>query len=307
MPNTHHWKSTSSTSFTTAGNWSDGNAPGNGDTLIFNSLGTANVETDLSTALTTVTVIVEQSYQGRIGTLSSAGVAAYLVLDGGTLIVGQNTGGSSSGQGSPLVLVDFGSTTATATIYDSASTSYNAYYPPIMVKGSSLNLVQYGGKVGIAPLTAETATLVTGKLSKGANPGIGANLYLGRGTTVTAMNAGTGTILNRSSNTTVTTVLSGDSSYTYDGSGAHTTLTVNTGAKAIYSGTGTVTTLNLNGTFDRTKDGRALTLTTTNLYRGANFLLDNGVGTSTTRSTVNLVQCAIQELGALTLPAGEKL
>lgn len=303
---TKYWISTSSTSFNTAANWSDTAAPGNNDTLVFNHLGTANCTTNLSTILTGVTVIVEKSYTGQIGVLSGA-TATYLVLDGGTLNVGQTTGGTSSGSGSPLVMVNFGSTAGTVNLYDSASTSSTSYYPPVIVKGTSLTWNQFGGSAGVAVLPGETATLTAAKILKGYNPTVSPSLYLGTGVTTTALNAALGNIVNRSAQTQTAVTLSGTAQYLYDGTGAHTTLTTEIGSTAIYSGTGTITTLNNGGTFDREKDPRALTITNTNLYRGCALLLNNGVASSTTRTNaVAFVRCAIQDIRA-TMPAGERL
>lgn len=302
---TKYWISTSSTSFNTAANWSDTAAPANGDTLVFNSLGTASCTTNLSTSLTTITLIVEKSYTGNIGVLSGA-TATYLVLDGGTLYAEQTTG-QGGPTGSPLIMVNFGSTAAVANIYDSSSTSASTYYPPIILKGTSLTVNQFGGSAAIAPFPGETSTLTAAKIAKGVSPSVQPNLFLGAGVTTTLLTATTGTILNRAGQTQTAVTLSGDAKYTYDGTGAHTTLTTNAGSYCTYAGTGTITTLNNSGTFDREKDTRALTITNTNLYAGCSFLLNNGVASSTTRTNaVAFVACGIQDINA-TMPPGERL
>lgn len=303
---TKHWISTSSTSFTTAANWSDGNAPANSDVLVFNHLGTASCTTDLGTALTGLVIYVEKTYTGNIGVLSGS-TATYLVIDGGTLHLQQNTG-QGGPSGSPLIMINTGSTAAVANVYDSSSTSSSSYYPPIILKGTSLTVNQFGGSMAVAPLPGETATLTALKITKGVSPQVAASTYLGAGVTTTLMTASTGTIINRAGQTQTAVTLSGDARYTYDGTGAHTTLSVNKGAVATYAGTGTITTLNLfGGTFDREKDTRALTITNTNLYDGCSILLNNGVASSTTRTNaVAFVGCAIQNVSA-TMPAGERL
>jgi hypothetical protein len=303
---TTYWISTSSTSFSTNANWSSGTAPANGDTFVFNGLGTASVLTDLGTVLTGTTMIVEKSYAGSIGVLSGA-TATYLVLDGGTAHFEQGSG-QGSGPGSPLLMVNYGSTAAVVNIYDSASTSSTTYYPPILIKGSSLTVNHSGGTAGVAQLPGETATLTALKMLKGVNPSVTPSMYLGTGVTTTLLTAALGTVLNRSNQTQTTVTLSGTAQYNYDGTGAHTTLNVNKGSSAIYSGTGTITTLNLyGGTFDREKDPRALTITNTNLYNGCAILLNNGVASSTTRTNpVAFVGCGIQDIRATT-PSGERL
>ncbi len=299
---TKFWISTSSTSFNTAANWSDAAAPVNNDTLVFNALGTANVETNLSTVLTGITIIKEKSYVGQIGVLTAT-AQTYLVLDGGTAYLENTTGGD--GSGSPLLMLNFGTTAATVFTYDSASTATNSNYPPIILKGTVLTVHQSGGIVGVGVLPGEAAT-GTFRLVNGQSA-IRPELFLGSNVTTTALTANFGTVRSRVNNTVTAATLDGDQTqYIYDGTGAHTTLTVGEGSTAIYAGTGTITTLNLTGTFDRTRDGRALTITTTNLYDNAAFLLDNGVSASTTRSTVNLIQCGMQDISVST-PSGEKL
>jgi hypothetical protein len=299
-----YWISTSSTSFNTAANWSDGNAPANSDTLVFNHLGTASVLTNLGTILTGVILIKEKTYTGSIGVLTGA-TATYLVLDGGTLIAEQNTG-SSRGSGSPLLMVNFGSTAAVATIYDSASTSSTTYYPPILIKGTSLTVNHLGGKVGIAALTGETATTTAVKVSQGDNPSVSPSLYLGKGTTVTALTAKAGTILSRSDQTTASAIIDGTAQYSYEGTGAHTLLSVWGNSTAKYNGTGAVATLNQSGTVSRV-DTRAVTFGSTayNIYKGAKILLNNGAAASTTRSNKTFIACGIQDL-TIELPVGEQ-
>ncbi len=178
-----------------------------------------------------------------------------------------------------LILLNFGSTAATVTVYDSSSTGANAYYPPILIKGTTLTLNQNGGSVGVAALPGETAGIVA-KVAQ-SNAGVAPNLVLGSGTTVTSLNQNYGNVMSMSANTTVTTVLSGSATYTYTGTGAHTTLTVNAGATCFYSGTGTATTTTVYGTLNCSRDPRAKTFTTMYVY-SENVVLNNGVPGSIT-------------------------
>jgi hypothetical protein len=300
---TKYWISTSSTSFNTAANWSDNVAPANGDTLIFNYLGTASVLTNLSTVLTTVTIIKEKSYVGSIGSISGA-TWTYLVLDGGTLYYEQTTG-QGSASGSPLCMINFGGTAAVANVYDSASQSSTIYFPPLLLKGTSLTVHQSGGSLGVAPEPGSTSTLTAMRIIKGQGA-IPPKLYLGQGVTTTALTAETGTITSRSDQTQTAATIDGDAVYDWLGTGAHTTLTVGEGGKVRHRGTGTITTLNVVGEFDRTAETRALTVTNTNIYEGAKILLDNGVSASVTRTNAPVfVQCAIQDV-TISMPLGER-
>jgi hypothetical protein len=300
---TKYWISTSSTSFTGASNWSPSGAPGSGDTLVFNAFGTANVETDLSTSLTGVTLIVEKSYTGRIGVrAATGGTTTYLVLDGGTLICGRGTGGTSSGTGSPLVMVNFGSTAATAYIYDSASTGAVATLPAVLLLGSNLTVHHSGGRLGVAAIPGETATLTY--RCGGQFGGVAPSAYFGSGVTISDLDMQAGTVVS-ASNQTVTSATVGGGSYTHQGSGAHTTLITTGTGTVYYDGTGTITTLTNGGVFDRSRGTSALTITTSNLYAGCTYNLDNGLAGSITRTNINLYG-KLQDMN-ISLPYGEKL
>ncbi len=307
-----YWIAQTAGSWATGSNWSAGSTPSNGDTCVFNGQGLGDVNAGLSTSLTTTTLIVEKTYTGKIGTWSVA-TQTYLVLDGGTAYISQQTG-QGSPSGSPQIMINYGSTAAVVNVYDSSTTSSTTYFAPIVVKGTSLTLNQYGGSVAVAPLQGETATLTAAKIAAvtgtGA-PSVAPSLYLGAGVTTTLLTANAGTIYNRSGQTQTTVTLgdtaNGGPTYIYDGTGAHTTVSVAAGANCIYSGTGTITTLNNSGTFDRTRDTRALTITNTNLYLGCSILLDNGVASSTTRTNpVAFVQCGAGDITVST-PEGERL
>ena len=273
------WVSTSSTSFSTAANWSDNAAPANGDTLIFSHLGTASVETDLGSTLTTITLIKEKSYTGRIGVLTSA-AQTYLTFDGGVVHLEQPPV-QGSPTGSPLVMIANTSTTAmTVNVYDSSSTSYSQNYPPILLKGTDITVNVTGGKVGVAALPGETST-GTFKTTRGAGSEA-PFLFLGSGSTVTALSANAGTVVSRSGNTCASAAISGGATYQYDGTGAHTAITVGGGSTVIYNGTGTITDIDCSGTFDGSRDTRAKTVTDSIFRSGSRLNIDNGVAGSFT-------------------------
>lgn len=298
---TTYWTATSDGDFTDNANWS-GDAPGNNDIAIFNHLGTANVNENLGTSLTGVTLIVEKSYTGQIGSISG-GTWTYLVLDGGTLIYHRPVGfGSPSG--CPLCLVGFGSTAAVVNIYDSASSSSATYYPPLIVKGTSLTVNHSGGYAAIGAEPGVASTLTACNVVKGTGS-IQPNLFIGDTVTTTALTASAGTINSQTTATQTAVTVAGSATYNWQGSGAHTTMNVGAGGVVNHMGTGTITTLNLAGTFDRTKDTRALTLSTTNLSKGARWLLDNGKSGSVTRSAWNLIDCSLADV-EITLPYEEK-
>jgi hypothetical protein len=270
---TKFWISTSSTSFSTAANWSDGNAPGNNDTLIFNGIGTANCSTDLSSVLTGVTVIVEPGYSGYIGLVSGA-TANYLVLDGGTLKMPKTGGASSNANaGSQRVMIAFGSTAATVYVEATNPIGAESYYPPVMVKGTAVTATVLGGNTGFAVRPGDVATLASLRVAK--QSGTSPYAYLGAGVTLTDAVLEAGRILSKADNT-ATTIRVGGAEYEYTGTGAHTTLHLDAG-KVIYSGTGTLTTANVRGYLDLSQDPRAKTITTASTWRGSTINADNGV------------------------------
>ncbi len=300
---TKYWLGTT-TSFSTAGNWSDGIAPANGDTLIFNGLAAGSCTTNLSTVLTTITLIVEKSFTYNIGVLSAT-AATYLVIDGGTLHVGQNTG-QGSPSGSSLVMVNFGSTAGVVYSYDSASTGSSLYYPPTIVKGTGITLYQTGGSVGVAPLTGETATLTAGTITKGTGS-VSPTLCLGIGCTQTALTAKAGSIYTRTGATAAATTLSGDAIYTAEGTGAHTAITADGNARVLYGGTGTIGTLTLSGEFNNESYAQSFTITDRVFRKGGRYFIDNGRSASVTQTNAySLSGCALQDL-TLRLPVGKSL
>lgn len=280
-------------------------APANNDTIFFDSrAGSTAITTNTNTGLTNTVLYVEQSFAGKIGDYTAAYTAAgsRVAIGAATVHIGRQTGGPTTGTGSNYVAFDFGASGPTVNIYDSASTSSIPTLPPVLIcGGTAMTVNMKGGNVGVAarPNDAASGTFRVVK----DNPAVRPQLFLGGGSTLTALTATTGSITSRSDNTAVSVALDGDASYTSTGTGAHTTLTVD-GGTATYSGTGTITTLNLTGTFDRSRDGRALTITTTNLYKGAILDLNNGVASSTTRTNKNLVRCS-QEDVTIRMPAGE--
>lgn len=278
---TKYWISTSSTSFNTAANWSDGIAPANGDVLVFNGAGTANCSTNLGANLTTVTVIVEPGYTGEIGAVAT-GAATYLALDGGTLKMPRAASGSRS-SGSPRVLVRFdksdgtGSVAGTVVIEETNSTGTETFYPPVMIRGGSGGItgtVTGNSVVGFAMRPGETTTLTSLRTSAGA--GGTPIVFLAPGVTLSAAVFEHGIIYDKR-DTTAPTIRVGGATYDYAGTGATTTLIIDAGV-CYYSGTGTITAATVKaGTLDFSRDPRGKTVTDCTCEAGYTLNVDNGV------------------------------
>ena len=298
---TKYWISTSSTSFSTAGNWSDGVAPANSDTLVFNGVGTANCSSDLSTVLTGVTIIVEKSYTGQIGTVSGATVT-YLVLDGGTLKMPRTTGAGSA-SGSQRVMVNFGATAATVIIEDSNTTGAESYYPPVQILGTSLTAKITGGVVGFAIRPGDVSTLTS--LITGKGGGTSAQVYLGEGVTLTSGVGDSGTIYDRANNTRTALRVGGATwEIAPTSTGATTTANVDDG-KLIFNGSGTIGQLNCRKDFDSSANPNAYTVTNSTFYRGFNVNIDNGDPTSVTWTNATQFPDGMNA-GTLRTPQGMK-
>lgn len=284
--------------WTTGANWSGASAPANGDTVYLSHLGVGGFTSGLASGLTsgTLTMHIEQGFTGPLGAVAS-GAATYLTFSATVTAlncyIGRKTGqGSASGSGR-LFIDTTNVTTSNFYIEDSASTSLETYYPPILIKGGgTINLYMSGGSVGVAARPGETTTLALAKITQGSGS-VRPSLLLGAGVTPTLIEAETGTILNRSDNTSATVNLSGDAAYTHNGAGAHTTVSCHDNAVFDFAGTGTgtqITTLNLSGTFNR-QSMQAITIGTGNFYEGCTLDLDNGVtsGATTTITTKNYI------------------
>ncbi|TXH56137.1 MAG: hypothetical protein E6Q97_07135 [Desulfurellales bacterium] len=285
---TKTWISTSSTSFNTNANWSDGAAPANNDTIIFNHLGTANCTTNLGSTLTGITAYIDMSYTGQIGSISSSGVPTYLTFDGGTIYIGRSTT-QGTGTGPTLCMIgNTGTTAMTINVYDSSSTGASTYFPPILIDGgTNISLNHYGGNVGLcmfnASGSAEAATFATINVAVNGEAGVPAQLTIGSGVLVTTCTSNGGTIYDRSDVGVTTMLINGQATVIVEGTASHSTIEAADGATINYNGNGTITTFNLRGgTLDLSGDTRAKTITTLNAYDGSTLNVDNGEAGSVT-------------------------
>jgi hypothetical protein len=313
MPNSLLWTSSSNGSFNTAGNWynlsagtAGTDAPGNGDTLYWTDAGGASVTSNLTTILTTVTAIVEQSYGGQIGVYNS-GLFTPLTFDGGTAFIGQRSGGPGTQSGSSMIALNFGTTAATVTVHDSCSTGAGGnVYPPVLIDGTVLTLRQFGGRVGVAVEPGTASTLADARVTGGSGSNVSPELYVGRGGTMTALwVSGGARAFSRSTNTVAAANAADGGEYVHQGTGLHTQLTLRQGGICRYEGTGTVNGLDIynGGVFDRTRNSAPLIIATLTFQGGGgSLLLDNGVtGATTITNAITFNGCGIQDV-KITLP-----
>lgn len=255
----------------------------------------------MTSAVTGLTIYVDHTFTGQIGTITGA-TRTPLDVPTATLIIGRDPTGN--GSGAPFIYITSSAGTLTATVIQTAQTGAIAGVAPVVLEANALILNHNDGNVAVAPLSGTTTTATSIGIAVGtstAQP----SLLIGLGTTVTALTMSGGVATSFSGNTTATTVISNAGIYNVNGAGAHTTMTIGANSVVNYRNAGTITTLNNEGTFDRTGDVRALTITTSNAYGGASFLYDNGKAGSTIRTTSNLVNCGMQNITSST-PIGER-
>lgn len=192
------WASTSSTSFTTAGNWDTGSAPVDAD-AVFIQNNAVSILTDLAnSAIEPASLNIAMSYTGVIGgsstTVNTLGTN-YLAI--GPLLTNIGTG---TGTGSARIKLDFTSDPTTVTVYNTASNGVDAFLPVVRLIGTSASnkYYQYNGNVGWAVEDPdETSTLSEFSVA-------GGTLLLGLGVTWTTGYQTGGTVTLSSGGTTYT-------------------------------------------------------------------------------------------------------
>jgi trimeric autotransporter adhesin len=259
------WIGGTSTSFTTAANWSPASAPVDNDNLIFDGRAQNDCSTNLSNAGTDLTSIrIKSSFTRNIG-LVTTGALSRLVVGCTTLVVGEPEGDGSVGPGSSLLAFNFSGVANTTRVLNTASVGTNGF-APLMLKGTGTNnvLIVYSGFVGYATdVLNETSTLVRVDVL-----GQNSNVELGGGCTLTTINQTGGVLSFRSA---VTTFDQQGGTARSDGSGTITTATI--GGEFVSNSTGTITTATVinGGNLDLSQNTAARTITTT-IVRGTGIL-----------------------------------
>ena len=292
------------TTWSTAANWSPATVPITGDNVYIYGQDTMyDIDAGLDASAVTLAVLqVDQSYTGKIGTAS-----AYLQVGATNCIIGLNPLNTVS-SGSGRININFGAVQTTMKVFATSQSATSTGVQPVQVLGTHASNALYvmGGLVGVASLTAaEVSTYSTIGLVKA--PGSPPDVILGKGVTITTLNMAAGRLLSVdddvSPTKTYTTFYQSGGTATVFGGTIFTTLSIyNSESKFIRRCTGTITTLNLgNATFDGSQDQRALTITSTNLYKGAKLLLNNGKLNSYTFTNGPLTNgCAVQDVTVLT-------
>lgn len=259
-----------------AANFQGGVLPGNGDTLVFEkSANSCLYNLDSLDSLTSLLVVVKQSYTGLIGLPkqhSGSGTTGYVEYRPRYLkanITALDIGGGDGG-GSSRLMFDCSATAAAVTIHDSGSAQMNGDYPILIhntATGSSLRVNK--GSVGIAIYAGETANLDAGvTLGYVSNQKGDATVTCGSGVTLANVTK-TGGSLTIESN--VGTVVNYEGDLTVSAAATATSITLYGGTLYDEStGTFTAVVVHSGATYDYRRGTAAKTITTLDLKRGSN-------------------------------------
>lgn len=250
-----------------ANNWDTGSVPVNADTVYIDN-SAVSIQYGLAQSAVTLTALhIGLNYTGEIGlpkTNTSGGYpeyrADYLAISATNLFIGRGTG-----LGSARIKIDLGSVAGTIEVFATGQSAESSSLEALLIKGTSITgLEVHDGSVGVAPFAAETSTITTLRVARGA-----VQTYLGA--TVTTANITDGQLVMQLAPTTLN---QNGGTCTINGTGGVTTANVRSGT-LFYNSSGTITTLNLsemgNGTFDCSGDISPRTITTTTAYAGASF------------------------------------
>jgi hypothetical protein len=255
-----------------ATNWSGGTLPANNDVLIFSD-GNVDCTDDLDLTANNYSVIVEQSYTGKIGRplVNPNGYVeyrpAYLSIGADDTDPQVITIGQGPGQGSGRIKINTGASASTFIIYNTG-TPLEANIPAVLIKGTDITSVTVNkGSVGIAALpydesgaAEEAATVTTLNVGYVTNQNADADVQCGSGVTLTTVNQSGGRLEINSAATTVNIT---GGTLTVAGTGV-TVATLNIEGGAVYViSTTTITTANLAnaGLLDYSRDSRGKVIT----------------------------------------------
>lgn len=268
------WKTTADGNYSTAGNWSTGSAPANGDTVRIPA-GTPAITGGLDqSAVVLATFIVEEGMSNAF-----ASIAAYLKINTARF--------EFSGTGDAYI--DLCTTTVSPQIFKTATPTDGTH--GLYLKGTGISVANIvGGDVAIAGLAGETATVVTARVI-----GSDAALTLGAGVTLTNLQQTSGKVVQRCAASGTVNIYGGE----YLSREVGTIATLNAyGGVVKPESTGTITTGLIQGAeVDFTGSGAARTVSTLK-HNSGTLIYDPAVLTITTRSAPDFPSRLTGTLGA---------
>lgn len=269
-----------------AANWLEIVIPADTDTVVIDR-GNVDILYGLAqSAIEPTTMTITQGYTGKIGlpTRNSNGYeeyrATYLTIGPATLNVG-----TGIGSGSTRLKLDTGSDQVVLNVYATGQ-SGEAGVHALNWKGThASNVVNvYGGDVGIAMFSGETAVVATLRQN-------GGTIESGTGLTWTTISKAGGTLTTNAAATTVTN----DAGDLVLKSGAHTTITL-TGGTLYYESSGTVTTLSIyaDAIADFRRNNLARTVTNCTITVGGSIF--DRSKTVTWTNGIDIYQCGNEDV-----------
>ena len=229
-----------------ADNWQPSGVPAASDNVRFTAEHTQAVTAGLDqSAITLGDFIIEQGYNGKIGTNTAS------------LQVGCDSF-EYSGTGT-AAFIDLGSSAISPVIHNTGSPGLGQV--ALELKGSAFSTVTVmGGSIGLSSKHGDTATATNVRV-------IGGSITLGAGATVTNLHVFQGTVISA---TDISDCNQHGGTSTFKEQADVTTLDIR-GGICNYDAEGTVTTANINGGKLNVGAGQAKTITTLNLEPGGSI------------------------------------
>jgi hypothetical protein len=241
-------------------NWSGGagtgGVPANNDTVVIAS-GTQDIDTNLTTGLTGITMRIGPGFSGNIGTSSS-----WLDIDGGTF--------DFDGRGQASYFT--GTWTTVNVLGGSGGENMMNWQAASSSDIGTLRILGGNGKVTVGA----NAVLDTVDVLNAAR----VQVDIGAVTSLDNVTVDTGIVTVAGNIASELNCKGG--SVTVSGTATVATLNVQPSGVCIYNSSGTVTTLNVYGFFDaRANQSTSVTVTTPTLYEGGTIDLRNGLANFT--------------------------
>lgn len=272
--------------FSNADNWTGDTVPVDNDTIVFNS-GSIDCKYGLSPAIQPAAFIKTKTYTGKIGlpevnTDNSSKPyneyrTKYLTFDDNTVTCTYDLE-TGVGTGSTLIRIDAGAGQSIFNVYGYGSRLITGQPTTLLLGTHASNVLNVQqGDVGVAFFQGETSTLVTIRCGNGTSSG--ATIVCGTTVTLTSSTIDVcgGTLTINTATASGDIDISSGGTVNIFGTGAHASIDVQNGT-CNYASSGTLTTLAVGsaGTFDKSVDLRAVTITNAiNMYKGSTFLDPN--------------------------------
>ena len=290
-----------SSTWTTASNWSTGAAPVNGDVVFLTSSSIV-----INAGLNNATVApgglnVFMDFTGRVGVTGTSN--QYLQIASAAVTIGLPPVGGQSAVGSLLFNLDVGTTSSTINVLNSAAQGTTAGQAPIKLLGSALTVNLTGGVISIAALPSENATINTLSVVASGS-GVSPQAYLGPACRMGTLSQSSGNVVSYSQQLVTSATISKGGRLLHEGTGGFSALTVNSGSSVNYVGSGSVNALTLTGTIDLSGGGGTVIFGSVVFLPGAVF--NDPMGRASFATTPTLSGCSRDQI-AVNLGVGRYL